>query len=172
MPLATAILLIPLLADAASGVYKCRDAEGRLAYTDQPCPKSSQTLDVPKDALKDAPVTWLCQARPEENDAKLAMTTFNETESAALERARIGPELMKLAKVRRFRVRESLYICDETQGVSYGTAGSVGNEIVITGEGHVWMRRSGKVTHIAPPKADSAPVVPVITPASPDKPGG
>jgi hypothetical protein len=52
-------------------------------------------------------------------------------------------------------VNGSFYLCDETKGQS--TSQLV--EVVITPEGHLWMRRDGRVTHLAPAGNEKVPQI-------------
>jgi hypothetical protein len=162
MLLSAFALLLPLIADSAAGVHKCKDAQGTISYTDQPCHKDATALEVPHEALRDAPVTWLCEAQSDRNDPKLTLSDMSDVQRSAYVASGYGEGFLRLANARHFMMRGNFYLCDESKGKS--TSQLV--EMVITPEGHMWMRRDGRVTHQSPAGFEQVQEIKEIRPAA------
>ena len=155
MMLTALSLMLPLIAQAATEVHKCKDAKGVIVYSDQPCAKDASKMNLPNEALKDAPVNWLCEAQMEKNDAKLLLADIPEIQRQAYLGSGYGEGFLRLTNARHFMVNGSFYLCDETKGKSPSQL----VEMVITTDGNLWMRRDGRVTHVLPPGAESVPEI-------------
>jgi hypothetical protein len=143
---ATVALLFPLIAEGAADVHKCRDAKGVIVYTDRPCAKDAATLAMPNEPLKDAPVTWQCEAQMDKNEPKLQLVDLPEIQRQTYLASGYGEGFLRLTNARHFNINGSFFLCDETKGKSPSQL----VEMVITPEGHLWMRRDGRVTHLPP----------------------
>ena len=158
MILTTLSLMFPLIAEAAGEVHKCKDAKGVIIYTDQPCAKDTAKLNMPNEPLSDAPFAWQCEAQADRNEAKLQLADLPEVQRQMYLSSGYGEGFLRLTNARKFSQNGSFFLCDETKGKSPSNM----VEMVITPEGHLWMRRAGRVTHTSPAGA------PVATEKVPD----
>ena len=116
-------------------------------------------MNLPNEALRDAPVSWLCEGQMDKNDAKLQLVDLPEIQRQAYLGSGYVDGFLRLTNARHFVINGNFYLCDETKGKSPSQL----VEMVITPEGHMWMRRDGRVTHLPPPGAEK---VSEIKPAS------
>ena len=155
MILTTLSLMLPLIAEAAAEVHKCKDAKGVIIYTDQPCAKDTSKLNMPNEPLSDAPVNWQCEAQPDKNDPKLQLVDLPELQQQSYLASGYGEGFLRLTNARHFDINGSFFLCDETKGKSPSQM----VEMVITPEGHLWMRRAGRVTHTPPQSTEKVPQI-------------
>ena len=155
MMLTALSLILPLIAEGAVEVHKCRDAKGGIVYTDQPCAKDSAAMAMPNEPLKDAPVNWVCEVQPDKNDAKLKLEDLSQVQQQSYLATGYGDGFFRVQNARKFEINGSFYLCDETKGRSPSQL----VEMVITPEGHAWMRRDGRVTHQSPASSEKVPEI-------------
>ena len=148
-------LLFPVIAEGATEVHKCKDAKGTISYSDRPCAKDTATLAMPNESLKDAPVTWQCEAQLDKSDPKLQLGDLPEIQRQTYLASGYGEGFLRLTNARHFNINGSFYLCDETKGKSPSQL----VEMVITTDGHLWMRRDGRVTHSPPGSGEPVPEI-------------